>query len=74
MVNYRDAFDLVAEYLGSGDPITEGLVREIHERLVRGVRGDAANPGEYRRVQNYVANAVTNEIIYTPPPRSRFRL
>lgn len=68
VVNYRDAFDLVAEYLGSGDPITEGLVREIHRRLVRGVRGDAANPGEYRRVQNYVANAVTNEIIYTPPP------
>ncbi len=68
VINYRDAFDLVAEYLGSGDPITEGLVREIHKRLVRGVRDDAANPGEYRRVQNYVANSVTKEIIYTPPP------
>ena len=55
VVNYRKAFDLVAHYLGSGDPITEGLIREIHKRLVRGVRGNAAAPGEYRRIQNYVA-------------------
>jgi len=68
VINYRQAFDLVADYLGSGDPITEGLVREIHKRLVRGVRGNAATPGEYRRVQNYVANSATKEIIYTPPP------
>ncbi len=68
VVNYRRAFDLVVDYLGSGEPITEGLVREIHKRLVRGVRGNAANPGEYRRVQNYVANSLTQEIIYTPPP------
>jgi Fic family protein len=68
VINYRKAFDLVADYLGSGDPITGGLIREIHKRLVRGVRGNAAAPGEYRRVQNYVANSVTKEIIYTPPP------
>ena len=67
VTNYRRAVDLVADYLGSGDPVTEGLIREIHKRLVRGVRGNAAAPGEYRRVQNYVANSVTKEIIYTPP-------
>jgi Fic family protein len=67
VVNYRQAFDLVADYLASGDPITEGLVREIHQRLVRGIRGNVAAPGEYRRVQNYVANSQTKEIIYTPP-------
>src|ERR1035441_1342643 len=42
VVNYRQAFDLVADYLASGDPITEGLVREIHQRLVRGIRGNVA--------------------------------
>jgi Fic family protein len=67
VTNYRKAVELVAHYLGSGDPITEGLIREIHKRLVRGVRGNAAAPGEYRRIQNYVANSVTKEIIYTPP-------
>ncbi|MFH0871846.1 MAG: Fic family protein, partial [bacterium] len=46
----------------------EGLVREIHKRLVEGVRGGAAAPGEYRKIQNYVVNSVTGETVYTPPP------
>lgn len=29
VVNYRQAFDLVADYLGNGDPITEGLIRKF---------------------------------------------
>jgi len=68
LLNYREAFDLVAGYLGSGQPATEGLIREIHKRLVLGVRGDAAAPGEYRKVQNYVVNSATGETVYTPPP------
>ena len=68
LLNYRKAFDFVSEYLKSGDPITEALVREIHKWLVEGVRGGAAAPGEYRRIQNYVVNSVTGETIYTPPP------
>jgi len=68
LLNYRKAFDLVAEYLGSGRSITEGLIREIHRHLVDGVRGNSAKPGEYRLVQNYVANSETQQIIYTPPP------
>lgn len=68
LLNYRRAFDFVSEYLASGDPITEGLIREIHKRLVEGVRGGAAAPGDYRKIQNYVVNSVTGETIYTPPP------
>jgi len=68
LLNYRKAFDFVSEYLESGGPITEGLVREIHKRLVEGVRGEAAAPGEYRRVQNYVVNSATGQTVYTPPP------
>jgi len=68
LLNYRKAFDFVSEYLETGGPITEGLVREIHKRLVKGVRGEAAAPGEYRKIQNYVVNSVTGETIYTPPP------
>ncbi len=68
LLNYREAFDLVSEYLTSGEPITEGLIREIHRRLVIAVRGGEAAPGSYRTTQNFVANSVTKEIIYTPPP------
>ena len=53
LLNYRKAFKFVSEYLASGDPITKGLIREIHKRLVDGVRGGSAAPGQYRKVQNY---------------------
>ena len=67
LLNYRKAFDFVSEYLETGGPITEGLIREIHKRMVEGVRGGAASPGEYRKIQNYVVNAATGETVYTPP-------
>jgi Fic family protein len=68
LLNYRRAFDFVSQYLKDGGPVTEGLIREIHKRLVEGVRGRAAAPGEYRKVQNYVVNSQTGETVYTPPP------
>ena len=67
LLNYRSAFEFVSECLDSGDPITEGWIREIHRKLVEEVRGGSAAPGDYRRIQNYVANAATGEVIFTPP-------
>ena len=68
LLNYRRAFEFVSEYLDSGAAITEGLVREIHKRLVEGVRGGSAAPGQYRKVQNSVVNSATGQTVYTPPP------
>ncbi|PCJ25376.1 MAG: cell filamentation protein Fic [Rickettsiales bacterium] len=68
LLNYRKAFELVADYLNVGEPITNGLVREIHKELVIDVRGNSAAPGEYRKIQNYVVNSKTGKPVYTPPP------
>jgi len=70
LLNYRNAFDLVSGYLGSGAPITEELVKDIQRRLVVGVRGNSARPGEYRSIQCYVVNNATGQVTYTPPPPS----
>lgn len=43
LLNYRTAFEFVSECLDSGDPITEGMIREIHRKLVEGVRGGSAS-------------------------------
>ncbi len=67
LLNYRDAFNLVGDYLTSGSPITESLIREIHKRLVQNVRGDQGQPGQYRTVQNKVVNIKTGETVYMPP-------
>jgi Fic family protein len=68
LLNYKKAFELVSEYLESGEPITEALIRRIHKRLVQSVRGNKASPGEYRKIQNYIVNTRTGEKTYTPPP------
>ena len=68
LLNFRSAFELVGLHLNEGTPISEGLIREIHKRLVEGVRGGQARPGEYRTAQNYVVNAATGKTVYTPPP------
>jgi len=68
LLNYKKAMDFISRYLGKDDPVTEGLVREIHKLLVKNVRGEHADPGNYRKVQNYVVNSKTKEVVYTPPP------
>lgn len=62
LLNDRRAFGFVSSSLNEGRSITEGLIREIHRRLVEGVRGGAAAPGEYRRVQNSVVSSATGEV------------
>ena len=51
-------------------PLSLRLVCELHERLMRGVRGDRATPGEFRRSQNWIgAHGSTPETaFYVPPP------
>ena len=68
ILNYRKSMNFISKYLGKEDPVTEGVIRELHKITVKGVRGEKADPGNYRKVQNYVANSRTKEVIYTPPP------
>ena len=53
-------------------PMSLRLIREIHERLMRGVRGDVATPGEFRRSQNWIGppGCTLNDATYVPPPPS----
>lgn len=67
LLNYKKAMGFVSKYLGMDDPVTEGVVREIHKILVKGVRGENADPGNYRKIQNFVVNSGSREIVYTPP-------
>ena len=67
--NYVAALEYGVDRLTSL-PLSLRLIREIHERLMRGVRGGAATPGEFRRGQNWIgpAGCTLNEASYVPPP------
>ena len=51
-------------------PLSLRLMREIHERLMRGVRGDTATPGAFRRSQNWIGpfGCTLTNATYVPPP------
>lgn len=51
-------------------PVSVRLIREIHERLLRGVRGSTLTPGELRRSQNWIGpgGCTLNEAAFVPPP------
>jgi Fic family protein len=50
-------------------PLSIRLVRELHERLMRGARGDASTPGEFRRSQNWIgpAGCTLVDATFVPP-------
>lgn len=51
-------------------PLSLRLIRETHRRLVEGVRGGYAPPGEFRSTQNWIGppGCTLDQATYVPPP------
>lgn len=51
-------------------PICSRYIRELHEILLEGVRGQDQRPGEFRNVQNYIGlpHAPVAAATFVPPP------
>jgi Fic family protein len=69
VVNYVTALEYGIQRLKTM-PLSLRLVRELHERLMAGVRGSHATPGEFRRSQNWIGKpgGTLNQASYVPPP------
>jgi len=69
VINYVHAMNYGLERLNTL-PVSVRLIREIHERLLKGVRGHKLTPGELRRSQNWIGpgGCTLNEATFVPPP------
>jgi Fic family protein len=69
VVNYVDALNYGLERLETL-PLSLRLLREIHARLMAGVRGGDKRPGEFRASQNWIghAGATIQTARFIPPP------
>lgn len=69
VVNYVTAMNYGLARLATL-PVSVRLIREIHERLLQGVRGARLTPGELRRTQNWIGpgGCGLNEATFVPPP------
>jgi len=65
--NYIEAMDHGLKRLESF-PLSLRLLREIHALLLKRVRGEERQPGEFRTSQNWIGGPTINTAAYVPTP------
>jgi Fic family protein len=69
ILNYRNTLR-AAENALKERPVSLHLIRQMHEILMKGVRGKNKNPGKFRDTQNWIGpkGCTQEEATYIPPP------
>ena len=74
----RDDYEEVQNYIYAMDygirriqnesfPLCTRLIKELHEILMQGVRGQHKTPGEYRTQQNWIGGTMPSNAVFVPP-------
>ena len=71
VANYVRALEYGLHYVEAERPISLTLLKEMHQILMRGVRGQDKSPGEFRDKQNWISerrNKRLEHARFVPPP------
>jgi Fic family protein len=66
--NYVAALNHGLRRMRGGFPLSLRLIREIHEVLLSKGRGSHAQPGQFRKSQNWIGGTRPGNAAYIPPP------
>jgi Fic family protein len=66
--SYVEAMTHGLQRLRSGFPLSNRLLREMHEILLATGRGAQKTPGEFRRSQNWIGGTRPGSAAFVPPP------
>ena len=69
VLNYADAMNHALDRVKTL-PLSNRLLREVHQHLVKGVRGSEITPGDFRTTQNWIGppGCDLNGAVFVPPP------
>jgi len=71
--NYVRALEHGMKRVRGGFPLSNRLIREVHEILLSRGRGAGKQPGEFRRSQNWIGGTRPGNARFVPPPPQRVR-
>ena len=63
---YRRALNYAHAEMDDGRPMSNGLMRSMHQMLLSFGRGAAKSPGQFKSEQNYIGDERTGKISYVP--------
>ncbi|MGQ0563244.1 MAG: Fic family protein [Gemmatimonadota bacterium] len=66
--NYVAALEHGLARIRAGFPLSNRLIREIHELLLARGRGADKSPGQFRRSQNWIGGSRPGNAVFVPPP------
>lgn len=66
--NYVAALEHGLARIRDGFPMSNRLIREMHDRLLSRGRGADKQPGEFRRTQNWIGGTRPGNAHFVPPP------
>jgi Fic family protein len=69
--NYVAALEHGLARCREGFPLSNRLIREMHEKLLSRGRGATKEPGEFRRSQNWIGGSRPGNARFVPPPPER---
>jgi len=69
--SYVAALDHGLTRIRGGFPISNRLIRKIHEVLLAKGRGSTKDPGQFRRSQNWIGGTRPGNAAFVPPPHHR---
>lgn len=63
---YRRALNTAQRQLEEGRPLSESLIKSVHQQLLSFGRGAQKSPGRYKREQNFVGERGSREVSFVP--------
>ena len=65
-VLYQRALRATQQAMEEGYPLSQSLIKGIHQRLLSFGRGDSKSPGKFKNEQNYLADKLKKNILFIP--------
>ena len=63
---YRQALKSAQKTIEDGQPLSQFLIKALHEKLLSFGRGATESPGQYKNEQNYLADKTKRNILFIP--------